>query len=246
MKKHLITALTLIAIVVALTACGNKGESSPDKEVEDKKTSEYLEYIEFTPDSNIVRQGDYELSGLFTDILSEKSMSQGWYYYYSVGIENKVPWEEWKPKEGMYTSCELLFNYKNLDAKAKKSSTDRFSGVIVFNSPDELNFKEELKADYIEYLKKLAKENPDMEVYDLIPMQDNPGQFDLDGYQARSLDAKILDLNQEAKQSLVTDVSKKFYDSWANKSAEEMWAFFSYGDNVIYAVNLRKWMVEYE
>lgn len=242
MKKFMVTALLLIAVLFSLTACGNNTAGDNTESIE----KESHEVIELTPDSNIVRTGSYEISGLFTDILSEKSVSEGWYYYYSSGTEDKVPWAKWEHAEGMYTSCELLFNYKNLDKKAQKSTTDRFSGVIVYNYPKDINLKEKLDDGYIEYLQNLAKTNPGMELYKLTPMQDNPNQKDLDGYQARSKDAKILELYQEAKQSLIADVSKAFYDSWANRGQEEMWAFFSYDDDVTYAVNLRKYMEEFK
>lgn len=242
MKKLIVTALLLVSVMFSITACGNNASNNTEKSPEETA----FKLIELTPDSDIVRKDDYEISGLFTDILSDKSVSQGWYYYYSVGTEDKVPWNKWEHAEDMYTSCELLFNYKNLDKEAKKSTTDRFSGVIVFNNPKEINFEEELDNDYIEHLQDLAKKNPGMELYELTPLQDNPNQRDFDGYQARSKDAKILEFNQEAKQSLIADVSKAFYDSWANKGTEGMWAFFSYGDNVVYEVNLRKYLVEYK
>lgn len=59
----------------------------------------------------------------------------------------------------------MLFNYKNLDKEAKKSTTDRFLGVIVFNYPEEINFEEELDDGYIEYLQNLAKKNPETDTH---------------------------------------------------------------------------------
>lgn len=212
---------------------------------EEATADEGLQIVELTPETDFVSEGDYEISGLFSDILSDRSVREGWYYYYSEGTEPKVPWEKWKCADGMYTSCELLFNLTGLNDAADKSSSERFSGVIVFNAPADFSPEQELDEAYVTQLLEMAQADSSIEVYPLTTMQDNPDQVDLDGIQARSIDATILENGQTAKQSLVADVSEAFYRSWENKEAKEsMWAFFGYDDNYLFAVDLRKYMEE--
>lgn len=268
MKKR-ISLLVLVSLVFSLMACGESkpAEEQPTSEAtspsvateevtEEQPVAEEneeaaleassLNFMELTPDSDITVEGDYELSGLFTDILTDKSVHDGWFYYYSIGTETNVPWERWEPAEGMYTSCEILFNMKQLNESADKSYGDRFSGVILFNAPKDFTPSDVLDENYVETLLQMAKDDSNVEVYELTPLQDNPEQYDKDGIQARSKDSAILKKNVEAKQSLIADVSEKFYRSWEDENAtESMWAFFSYGGNTIYMIDLCEWMEEY-
>ena len=232
-NKRLICTLCVLTLAVSFF-CGTAAAADPGS----------FEIIELTPDSTIVREGDYAVSGLYTDILTDNSLSQGWFYYYSVGTENEVPWSKWTCADGMYTSCELLFNLQNLKDPMEMTFLDRFTGFIVYNADPKQVPECGSSAEYLGALRKLAADTPAAEVFDLTGLQRNPEQFDIDGYEARSKDAVLLDRDETAQQDLIADVSRDFYKSWENGGTEPMWAVFSYEDGAVFAVNLRLYMVE--
>lgn len=204
-----------------------------------------LTIAELTLDSEYTVEDDFVLTNLYTDILSDKSVADGWYYYYSRGTESTVPEIKWNPAEGMYTSCELIFDLQNLKDPMEKTFPERLSAYIVFQI-DPQDVKECENADaYFAELTAMAGRNPDAEIFSCVPMQRNPGQLKTDGYETRSLDAILLEKDEIAQQYLVTDVSEAFYQSWEDSNATEpMWIVFSYNDDLVFTLNLREWLEE--
>lgn len=251
MKKFLLILLAAV-MIFSFAACGGSKEPAKDEGAQtaaeesvnqtDNAAEDVGGLVELNPSSKYEVEGKFVLNGLQTEILSDASVKEGWYYYYSEGTGEKVPALDWEKREGMHTSCEIFFDMTNLEDKMTKSFVERCQGLILYNPPE--SFKpEELNKDFVKTLEDLAAANEGTEVFKLTPLQSNPKQTDLDGYTTRSLDAVLLGKDETAKQVLLGDVSDAFYKSWENSEAkEEMWAYFTYGDDVIFAVNLRTWM----
>lgn len=275
MKKFFAAILALsIILSLFLTACGTSGtltdeeaeqyiesmQSSvadeldgllpddveiPDTDIPDTDADDSLAVIELTPDTEYTSEGDYTLDGMFTDILSDRSLHNGWFYYYSEGTDSGVPWAKWECAEGMHTSCELLFNMTQLNNEAETDFVSRTCGVIVFGVPEDFVPSNPITEEYLAELLKTAADDLSIEVFPFTPMQDNPGQTDNEGQPARSIDGAILEDGETAKISLIADVSEAFYRSWEDENAvDSMWAFFSLDSRTVFAVNLREYLVE--
>lgn len=242
MKKFKPIALCL-AFLFMLAGCGT---ASTDNISGSMNEDPSFSIIELKPDMEYTVDSDYTISALNSDILSDISVNQGWYYYFSKGTEpGNVPWEKWTCADGMYTSCELLFDMKNLKENMDKTFIERFNGLIVYNADLKDASEYSSAEEYFNAINDIVSENTDAETFPLTPLQRNPGQFDTDGYETRSIDAALLARDETAQQDLIADVSEAFLRSWENSSSQEpMWAVFSYNDDVIFTVDLRKYMKE--
>lgn len=225
----------------------NPGEKDNKKSdtASEKESKGKTKIVELDEKSIITRKGDYVLSNMETDILTDASIREGWFYYYSTGTEEKVPWEEWKCADGMYTSCEILFDIQNLKKDMKETFIQRFTGVIAYNIdlktvPDCASAEE-----FFKEIRETASKDKKSEIFEFTPLQRNPGQLDTDGYETRSKDAVLLKCNETAQQDIIADVSESFLRSWENSSGTEpMWAAFSYDEDTVYIVDLRTQMKE--
>lgn len=255
MKKTFLIAC-ISTVLLFMCACGSATPENNTEitttEVLSTENNEPIEeetpaltIAELTLDSEYTVEDDFVLTNLYTDILSDKAVADGWYYYYSRGTESTVPWIEWNPAEGMYTSCELIFDLQNLKDPMEKTFPERLSAYIVFQI-DPQDVKECENADaYFAELTAMAGRNPDAEIFSCVPLQRNPGQLNTDGYETPSLDAILLEKDEIAKQELITDVSEAFYQSWEDSNATEpMWIVFSYNDDLVFTLNLREWLEE--
>lgn len=196
--------------------------------------------IELEPNT-VVEREEYTLDGMYTDILSDRSVADGWYYYYSKGTESPTDALAWEHAAGTHTTCEVYVGYTNLLEKPDRTVKDRFSGFIVYRSPEDFT----VQTTDINELRSQLEAYPEAELFDLTVMQANPDQVDTDGYPARSVDMVLLEQGQTALISVFADVSETFYRAWEDpENTEQMWYFFSLDDGVIYAVNLRTWLVD--
>lgn len=205
-----------------------------------------LTVVELTPETVYTAEGDFTVSGLYTDILSRAAMSEGWVYYYMTGTEPGYnAGIDWVPGPGMYTSCRLFFSLENLKEQMDEPFTGRFRGAVVYNlTPDAVSGCESSEA-FFEKLTALAESSPEAEIFSCTPMQRNPNQYHPDGYATASADAVPLGRNEAAMQDVIADVSESFLNSWEDSSAQQpMWAFFSYSDDAVFAVNLRQWLTD--
>lgn len=198
-----------------------------------------------TPDSRIAEPDDYELSGLYTDILTDRSVRNGWFYSYSTGTEPRVPWEEWKCAAGMYTSCELIFDLTNLAEKMTVSFPARFRGAIIYRVDVSGITGCETADEFFAELEKRTTGTSGAEFCPMTPLQHNPGQIDLDGYETRSKDGVLLAKNATARQDLIADISETFLRDWEDPASNEpMWAVFCYRDDTVYLVDMRTYLEE--
>lgn len=200
--------------------------------------------IPLTPDTQYIAEGDYILSGLYSDILTDQAVSDGWGYYYSRGTAmTDVPSDDWHCADGMYTSCELMFDMMNLQESMASTFIDRFSGVIVFGIGPGFLTACQCAGDCFDLLYSSISQVPGAALFPLTPLQRNPGQTDIYGYETRSLDAVLLGLNETAQQDLIADISEACYRSWEDKNAAEpLWALFSYSEDTVFCVDLRVWL----
>lgn len=233
----------VLTVLCTGTALADVQQPAADDKSITVKDGDVFRIIELDPHVRVTKENDYVISGLNTDILSDASRQDGWFYYYSEGTENGVPWKEWETANGAYTSCELLFDMTNLRDSMQQTFLERLNGAVVFCADTVILEGCASVPECMRSLKEYAEKNPDTELFDIIPCQENPGQTDSDGYPAWSKDAVLLGKDKSAGQRLIADVSDAFYRSWTDSNAgEPMWAFFAFDDNVLYAVNLRLWL----
>lgn len=260
--KKIVLAFIIGALVISLSACGSadvpadevptpsQSEISEDTvgpDAQDGGETEQPECcIELSPESIFISDGDYELDGFYTDILTDRSVREGWFYYYSEGTDPKVPWKEWKCGSDMYTSCEIYFTVTNLSSEMEESFTERATGFIAFDVPSDFDPLSSSADGNMASLRDLLAEYDGVEISDYTPLQENPGQTDTDGYLTRSVDGVKLGEGETVRLAFIADVSEKFYRSWEDENGtENMWAFIGFGDGRIFCINLREWLLEY-
>ena len=257
MKKILAVVLVL-AMIFSFAACGvtikiggdstekvEEGSADPAVDEGGAASEDGIKLVELDPSTRYEAEGKFVINGMFADILTDDAVKEGWFYNYSTGTGEKVEAHDWEKAEERHTSCEVSFKMKNLEEKMTKSFVDRFEGVVVYNPPETFDEDKDLGRDFVKTLKDMAENNEGMEVFDLTPLQENPKQTDMDGYTTKSVDGVLLGKGQSAKQYLIADVSESFLRSWEKEKPEEtLWAYFTYGEDVIFSVNLRSWMVD--
>lgn len=237
--------LFVLILILSLFGCGKaNAEQEPSVPMENSGADVKgagIEVVQLTPDTVYTLDGDYAVSGLYSDILTDGDVAEGWYYYYSTGTESPAPVYDWVCAEGMHTSCELMYDLKNLKQSMDAPFMDRFRGFIVYNMEQSVIPEGDSAYSALDELREAAAGSPSAKLFEFTCLQRNPGQLDTDGYETRSKDAVLLGAGEAAQQDIIADVSTDFLRSWESGS-EPMWAVFAYDDATLFTVDLRLYM----
>ena len=238
MKKLLFLILTAF-FILSLCACG--GDSKDVSDAADSQGEAQVVVTELDSESVITHDGDYELSGMFADIMTDKSKSDGWIYYYSEGTENGTPWLKWEPAEGMYTGCKLFVTLKNLNGNMTETFMSRYQGFIAYQVDLKGIPACATATEYLNAVKTAAAATENAEIFEYTLYQRNPGQLDSDGNPALSDTAVLLKAGEEATQDMFASISEEFLRSWEDQTdTEPLWAVFSFDESTVYLVDLKK------
>lgn len=242
MKKLLFLILTAF-FILSLCACG--GDSKDVSDAADSQGEAQVVVTELDSESVITHDGDYELSGMYTDILSDRAKAEGWYYYYSEGTESGVPQLKWEPAEGMYTGCKLFVTLKNLNENMTETFMSRYQGFIAYQVDLKGIPACATATEYLNAVKTAAAATENAEIFEYTLYQRNPGQLDSDGNPALSDTAVLLKAGEEATQDMFASISEEFLRSWEDAdSTEPMWAVFTFDESTVYLVDLRVFLTD--
>lgn len=240
--KRLITILTVLILAITFAACSKDSSNGTENNNASDKS---FQVVVLTPESKITVDKDYTLSKMHTDILSDKAVADGWFYYYCEGTEPVASYKEWKCSDDKYTSMEVMFEMKTLLDQVDQTYLDRFTGYVIYNTDIGEVSDCSSSSEYLAAVKALAEGNEEGEIAAFIPLQRNPGQKDQDGYEIRSKDAVLLKKNEIAQIDAIADVSEKFLRSWEDQTAKEpLWAVFSLDEKNVYCVDLRTYLTD--
>lgn len=193
-KKWTLLMAILLCSLLIFTGCGNsedpaentKQEASTkadDSETEDKT-------IYFGLDETIKLENLCEISNLYSEVLDDKAMKEGWYYYYTDTDESPAAVIDWKVADENYTTVEVLFSVKNISDKPQTFG-DKVTAQMIY------------------------QENKDAQpiCYDGTVFQQNPGQVEKNGEIIMwSTKPALIAAGESANVSFRFDIPKEVYE----------------------------------
>lgn len=172
------------------------------------------EAIPIEPEKKITLENNCEIELYYSEILSDQSVAEGWWYYYTDTLDNPAAKLEWEPHDGMHTTVIVLFNITNL----------RSEPVVLKDIPE----------GYIEF--------GDL-TFEGTVFQRNPEQVDPDGYEIRSLKGVPVNPGETVCIDVLFDVSKDFLDTaCAGFTDTPATAYFSLDSGEVLSFSLNEFM----
>ncbi|MDO5444981.1 MAG: hypothetical protein Q4F31_05100 [Eubacteriales bacterium] len=172
------------------------------------------EAIPIEPEKKITFENNCDIELYYSEILSDQSVAEGWWYYYTDTLDNPAVPLEWKPHNGMHSTVIALFNVTNLRNEPVVLK-DILNGHIEFG---DLTFEGTV-------------------------FQRNPEQVDTDGFEIRSLKGVSVNPGETVCIDVLFDVSKEFHNTaCAGFTDVPATAFFSLDSGEILSFSLNEFM----
>ena len=188
--------------------------------------------VSFGLEETLTLEGFCEISGLYAEVLDDKAIKEGWYYYYTDSDSSPAEIKKWELVEGAYTTAEALFTVKNLS-----------------DQPQIYGSRLTAKMTYLE------DENAQPVVFEGTVFQQNPGQVDGNG-QIVMWSTKPVEIasGESTNVSFRFDIPKEVYEKMlAAAKGEENGisetCTFDFGTGTTYVIDLKKSLIpasEYE
>ena len=182
--------------------------------------------VSFELGNTVTHEGLCEMSGLYAEVLDDKAMSQGWYYYYTDSCESPAQTLNWELPDGCYTTAEVLFTVKNTSGEPQTFG-DKISAQMLYRE---------------------SADAP-MDCFAGTVFQQNPGQVDESGgiimWSTKPVEIAP---GESANVSFRFDIPKDVYemvyrtaigeDTGISESCE-----FSFGDGTTYVIDLTEALI---
>lgn len=213
-------------------AAGDKPEVSEtvDESVNPEAIEEITGSIEvditFGLDETVVYEGVCEMSGLYSEVLDDAAVADGWYYYYTDTDESPAEAIKWKLSDGNYTTAEVLFTVKNISSDPQTFG-DRITARMIYQESADSR----------------------TDCYDGTVFQQNPGQVDESGgiimWSTKPVEIAP---GESANVSFRFDIPKDVYDKvYATATGEDTGIAetceFGFGDGTTYVINLAEVLI---
>lgn len=255
MRKNAVRALSLLILVLLLASgCGTPGAPtadpvSPEPTANPEPTAPPDAETGSEPDApaagetdggdgdetgviffglnETLRHGDLcEMSGLYSEVLDDAAVEEGWFYYYTDTDESPAEVIFWELPEGAYTTVEVLFTVRNVSG-APRSFGDKLTARLLW------------------------QETGDSQpvCFDGTVFQQNPGQTEASGDVIMwSTKPVEIGAGESANVSFRFDVPKDVYDKlYARAIGEENGIVetceFDFGDGTTFAVDLTQALI---
>ena len=182
--------------------------------------------VSFGLDETVVHEGLCEMDDLYSEVLDDAAMAEGWYYYYTDSDVSPAPIISWKPSGENYTTVEVLFTVKNISDKPQTFG-DKITARMLYRE------NEEAQTEY----------------YSGTVFQQNPGQVNGSGeivmWSTKPVEIAV---GGSANVSFRFDIPKAVYDkiyetaTGADTQITEI-CEFGFGDGTTYEVDLEKALI---
>lgn len=236
-----LTALLLCTLLL-LTGCGNTADSTESEAAADSEAVAETETeaapeaaedaadeektVSFGLNETVTEEGLCEMSGLYSEVLDDEAMAEGWYYYYTDSKDSPANIIHWEVSGENYTTAEVLFTVKNI-SDAPQTFGDKLTARMLW------------------------QENGDAEAvcYDGTVFQQNPGQVEASGEMVMwSTNPVEIAAGESANVSFRFDIPKGVYEKMyatamgENPGITETCAF-SFGGGTTYVVDLAETLI---
>ena len=150
MKKNVAARIVLILLVSLLAAACAEGAGNFTQDGENT--------VSFGLEDTVECEGLCEMSLLYSEVLDDAAVAEGWYYYYTDTDESPADMIRWELSEENYTTAEVLFSVKNISDQPQTFG-DKITAVLYYQE----------------------NESSETVCYPGIVFQQNPGQVDING-----------------------------------------------------------------
>ena len=149
------------------------------------------------PESDVLVEGDYELTGGWTAMVSNADICQGIVFYYTDVRETGTQWLSWYPSAGNYATAAVALYIQNLSG-APVSFKDRVTAVLEYEDAGEVKS------------------------IDCTYQQWNPGQVDNTGYEIYSEDCVEIPAGEKTQIRLIADVPYEFHQMAVDRNNTDL------------------------
>ena len=234
MKKTLLLIFVLVlCTLVILSGCGKSDNKASIEQSDSTSVSETnfdsgnnQQTIYFNLNETVKYEGLCEMSGLYAEVLDDKSKEDGWSYYYTDTDQSPAKMITWEPSKGNYTTLEVFFTAKNISDKPTTFS-DKITAQMFYQVNKDAN------TDY----------------FNGVVFQQNPNQVDENG-EVMMWSTKPVEIapNESTNVSFRFDIPKEIYDKvYATAKGENTGIVetceFNFGDGKIFVIDLAKSLI---
>lgn len=141
-KKWMLLMAVLLCGLIIFTGCGNTGDPSASIDSKNAEAGTNADgsaveerYYSFGLDETITLENLCEISDLYSEVLDDKAMKDGWYYYYTDTDKSPATVINWEVSEENYTTAEVLFTVKNISDKPQTYG-DKITAKLIYQETD--------------------------------------------------------------------------------------------------------------
>ena len=170
-------------------------------------------------ESIVTVAGDYELSGLYCELMTDLGIADGWRYFYYDADRSPAERIHWTTAEDMYTSVTLSFDIQNLGDEAR-TFADRFTARLEY------------------------QQDGQWQTLEGTAFQQTDSITDDTGYSARNLFFVPVEPGEVCRVDFLIDVPEQFHDLALDEESDSpLRIILRCDDGTEYTVDLRQSMV---